>query len=136
MRGFAPPAYDREPRLTTVIYLYAENRQSYFLLLSKRRRVAPGRGTARISKLGPLDRLVKLVAEAIRRDDKEHPELPAFALVRAPFADVDATGLELTSNGTDARDKNGRTVLGRIAAVDRESDARTVTLHDYGWHGI
>ena len=42
MRGFAPPAYDREPRPTTVIYLYAENRQPYFLLLSKRRRVAPG----------------------------------------------------------------------------------------------
>ena len=79
---------------------------------------------------------MKVVAETIRCDGKEHPELVVAALVHAQLTDVDAISRELTSDGIDARNKNGRAVLRRIAAVDRESDARTVALQDYGRHGV
>jgi hypothetical protein len=77
-----------------------------------------------------MDRLVEIIAEPVRCDDKEYLLLLAVALIDTPISYLRAPSLKLIFETADIRHEHGRTILGRIATVDRKAEPRPVALED------
>jgi hypothetical protein len=81
---------------------------------------------------GVRNGLVKIVAQAVWRDDEKHLELPPVSLIHAPVPDLSSFGLELLLNPANVRDQHGRSILGRISSGDGKTDSSAIALQNHG----
>ena len=79
---------------------------------------------------------MEVEAETVGSDYEEDLEFLAVAFVDSPVAGFDAVSFDFVFGTLGVGYSDRGTVLGRVAAIDGEADAGTVSLHDEGWDGV